>query len=469
MKVHLIGICGTAMATLAAMFKQEGFYVQGSDKEIYPPMSEFLAEQRISVLEGYRADHISNDIDFVVIGNSVSRGNPEVEEVLDRKIRYFSLPEAIRDHFLWGRKTIVAAGTHGKTTTASVIGWLLAKGNLDPSFMVGGIALNFGTSFRVGSGSTFVIEGDEYDSAFFDKTAKFLKYIPDIVIINNVEFDHADIYPDLDSIRVAFRRLITLIPRGGLLLLGGDSRDALDLGSVAHCKVETFGLSDSLDWQAKEIAITPSGTKFDVYRRGSLFERVEVPLLGAFNVRNVIGSIAAVSAVGLPQKMLTEGLSQFRGVRRRLELRGTVGGIDVYDDFAHHPTAIAETLKAVKEAYPGRRLWAVFEPRSATACSRVFESEISKALSLGDEVVLGKVFRSKFVTGKRLSEKQVVSELVFRGTHAQYIPEVKEIITTVVSESRDGDVVVIMSNGNFEGIHGRLLKALGEKRNTSLV
>ncbi len=220
MKVHLIGICGTAMATLAAMFKQKGFYVQGSDKEFYPPMSEFLVEQKILVLEGYRADHISDDIDFVVIGNAVSRGNPEVEEVLDRKIHYFSLPEAIRDHFLWGRKTIVAAGTHGKTTTASLIGWLLAKGNLDPSLMVGGIALNFGTSFRVGSGSAFVIEGDEYDSAFFDKTAKFLKYIPDIVIINNVEFDHADIYPDLDSIRVAFRRLITLIPRGGLLILG---------------------------------------------------------------------------------------------------------------------------------------------------------------------------------------------------------------------------------------------------------
>ena len=457
------------MATLAAMFKQKGFYVQGSDKEFYPPMREFLVEQKILMLEGYRADHISDDIDFVVIGNAVSRGNPEVEEVLDRKIHYFSLPEAIRDHFLWGRKTIVAAGTHGKTTTASLIGWLLAKGNLDPSLMVGGIALNFGTSFRVGSGSAFVIEGDEYDSAFFDKTAKFLKYIPDIVIINNVEFDHADIYPDLDSIRVAFRRLITLIPRGGLLILGGDSQDALDLGSVAHCKVETFGLSDSLDWQAKEIAIRPSGTKFNVYRRGSLFERVEVPLLGAFNVRNVIGSIAAASAVGLTPGMLAEGLSQFRGVRRRLELRGTVGGINVYDDFAHHPTAVEETLKAVKEAYPGRRLWAVFEPRSATACSRVFESEISEALSLGDEVILGKVFRSKLVTGKRLSENEVVSELILRGTHAKYIPEVKEIITTVVNESRDGDVVVIMSNGNFEGIHGRLLKALREKCNSSLV
>ncbi|HEX9365090.1 MAG TPA: Mur ligase domain-containing protein, partial [Vicinamibacterales bacterium] len=252
-RVHLIGMCGSAMATLAAMLKSRGFDVRGSDQNVYPPMSDFLAEQQITTLQGYKPEHITADLDLVIVGNAISRGNPEIEEVLDRKIRYCSLPEAIRDHFLWGSRSVVIAGTHGKTTTTSLTGWLLTHGAADPSVLIGGIADNFGGSYRIGGGREFVIEGDEYDSAFFDKTAKFLKYLPDIAVVNNVEYDHADIYPDLESIRLAFRRFVNLIPRRGLLLVGADDAEARGLGGKAHCRVETFGLADGADWQAHDL------------------------------------------------------------------------------------------------------------------------------------------------------------------------------------------------------------------------
>src|SRR5436853_5623875 len=267
MKIHLIGICGTAMATLAAMLKRKGFDVRGSDQDVYPPMSDFLTAERIPVESGYKAAHITSDIDFVVIGNALSRGNPEIEEVLDRKIHYGSLPEAIRDQFLWGARSIVIAGTHGKTTTTSLTGWVLTHGGVDPSVLVGGVALNFGdggSSYRIGSGRDFVIEGDEYDSAFFDKTAKFLKYLPDIAVINNVEFDHADIYADFDAVALAFRRLVNLVPRKGLLLVGADSAGATAVAEKAHSRLERFGLGDDMTWQAHDIAATSSTTRFKV-------------------------------------------------------------------------------------------------------------------------------------------------------------------------------------------------------------
>ena len=462
-KVHFIGIGGTAMAALAAMLKRKGIDVRGSDHAIYPPMSDFLADQEIPVLDGYRAEHIASELDLVIVGNAVSRGNPEVEEVLDRKIRYCSLPEAVRDHFLWGARSIVVAGTHGKTTTASLVGWLLAHGGLDPSLMVGGIARNFGASFRLGGGRDFVIEGDEYDSAFFDKTAKFLKYLPDIVVINNVEFDHADIYTDLDGVRLAFRRLVNLIPRRGLLLLGADSPEAIALSTLARCRVETFGLAEGADWQAQDLVVTPAGTTFHIQRGGAPFARADVPLLGAYNVRNVLAAVAVGTAAGLMPRGLTEGLKQFQGVQRRLDLRGTVGGVSIYDDFAHHPTAVAETLRAIRAAHPGRRIWAIFEPRSATACRNLFQKEIAQALSLGDEVVVGAVFRSNLADAERLSEPQVVSDVQAAGTPARHMPKVEEIVATVAREGQEGDLVVVMSNGDFGGIHDRLLQALRER------
>jgi UDP-N-acetylmuramate: L-alanyl-gamma-D-glutamyl-meso-diaminopimelate ligase len=459
-RVHLIGVCGTAMATLAALLKSRGYDVRGSDQNVYPPMSDFLVQQGITALQGFRPEHITADLDLVVVGNAISRGNAELEEVLDRKIRYCSLPEAIRDHFLWASRAIVVTGTHGKTTTTALAGWLLAHGGSDPNVFIGGIAENFESSYRIGGGRDFVIEGDEYDSAFFDKTAKFLKYLPDIVVVNNIEFDHADIYADLDAIRLAFRRLVNLVPRRGLLLLGADNPDALALEAHARCKVETFGLSDGSDWQAHDLGITASATRFGVRRGGTTVGTFEVPLLGAYNVRNALAAIAVGAAAGISTDTMADGLRAFKGVRRRLQHRGTAAGVAVYDDFAHHPTAIAETLQGVRSAYPDRRIWAIFEPRSATSCRRVFQSDFAKALAKADRVVLPAVFRSSLPEEERLSPEALVADLKGVGVDARYIPEVPEIVRIVSKDARSGDLVVVMSNGGFDDIHQKLLSAL---------
>ena len=459
-RIHLIGVCGTAMATLAALLKSRGHDVRGSDQNVYPPMSDFLRQQGITTLQGYRAEHITAEIDLVVVGNAISRGNPELEEVLNRKIRYCSLPEAVRDHFLWGARSIVIAGTHGKTTTTSITGWILAHGGADPNVFVGGIAENFESSYRIGGGRDFVIEGDEYDSAFFDKTAKFLKYLPDIAVINNVEFDHADIYPDLAAIRLAFQRFVNLVPQRGLLLLGADSAEALALRDRAHCRVETFGISEGADWQAHDLEIAGTSTTFSIRRQGTPIGSFTVPLLGLYNVRNALAAIAVGAAVGLSTDTMAQGLQRFKGVRRRMQLRGTAGGVAVYDDFAHHPTAIEETLAGVRSAFPGRRVWAIFEPRSATSCRRVFQQDFARALAVADTVVLPAVFRANLPDEQRLSAEQLIADLQSSGVDARYIPRVEDIVHAVGGEARPGDLVVVMSNGGFENIHQKLLDTL---------
>jgi UDP-N-acetylmuramate: L-alanyl-gamma-D-glutamyl-meso-diaminopimelate ligase len=462
-RVYLIGICGTAMATLAAMLKRGGVDVRGSDQHVYPPMSDFLSAEGIEAFAGYDAAHITDDIDLVVVGNAISRGNPELEYVLEKKVRYCSLPEAIRDQFLWRSRSIVLAGTHGKTTTTSLTGWLLTAANLDPSVLVGGIALNFGdagSSYRVGQGRDFVIEGDEYDSAYFDKTAKFLKYLPDIAVIGNVEFDHADIYADMDAVRLAFKRLVNLVPRNGLLLLGADSPEALALRSAAVSPVETFGVQDDADWQAYDIAYRDGRTSFQVRQRGAEFASFESPLLGVHNVRNALAAIAVGAFVGLGPSDLSDGLRTFKGIKRRLEIVGTADGVVVLDDFAHHPTAVLETLSALRTGYPGRRIWAVFEPRSASSCRRVFQGAFGQAFGAADEVIVAAVFRSTLPESERLSAEGLVADLVGQGQRARYIPEVDQIIATIVAEHRPGDVVVLMSNGAFGGIHRKLVQAL---------
>jgi len=459
-RVHLIGMCGSAMATLAAMLKSKGFDVRGSDQNVYPPMSDFLAEQQITTLQGYKPEHITADLDLVIVGNAISRGNAELEEVLDRKIRYCSLPEAIRDHFLWGSRSLVIAGTHGKTTTTSLTGWLLTHGGADPSVLIGGIADNFGGSYRIGGGRDFVIEGDEYDSAYFDKTAKFLKYLPDIAVVNNLEYDHADIYPDLESIRLAFRRFVNLIPRRGLLLTGADDPEARALGAKAHCRVETFGLSDGADWRGYDLKVAAGSTTFSLQRKGELAGTFEVPLLGAFNVRNALAAIAVGAAVGLSLDTLASGLRSFKGVRRRMQLRGVARGIAVYDDFAHHPTAIAETLAGVRSAYPDRLIWAIFEPRSATSCRKVFQEDFARAFGPADRILLPAIFRSTLPEGERLSPEQLVADLKASGKDARYIPKVDDIVALVAKQARDGDLIVVMSNGGFDDIHQKLLTAI---------
>jgi len=462
-RIHLIGVCGTAMATLAAMLKSRGFDVRGSDQNVYPPMSDFLAEQQITTLQGYSPENITADLDLVVVGNAISRGNPELEEVLDRKIRYCSLPEAIRDHFLWGARSVVIAGTHGKTTTTSLTGWLLTHGGADPSVLIGGIADNFGGSYRVGGGREFVIEGDEYDSAFFDKTAKFLKYLPDIAIVNNIEFDHADIYPDVAAVELAFRRLAVLVPRNGVLLLGSDSPRAAALAAHAASPVETFGIDGEPTWRASELAIGAAGTRFKVHKHGTLFGTFEVPLLGAHNVRNALAGIAVCATLGIDSRAIAEGLKSFAGVKRRLELRGSVDGIEVYDDFAHHPTAVAETIAALRVAHPTRRIWAIFEPRSASSCLKVFQSDFVDAFEGADEVVVAPVFRSKLAEDRRLSPEALVAELVAKGRKARAATSTADIVDTVARDATPGDLVVVMSNGGFDGVHDKLLDALGDR------
>ncbi len=462
-KIHIIGICGTATATLAAMLKHKGFHVRGSDHDVYPPMSEFLSSEGIEALSGYRPEHITGELDLVVVGNAISRGNVELEEVLDRKIRYCSLPEAIREHFLWGARSIVIAGTHGKTTTTALAGWVLTDAGADPSVLVGGIARNFGehgSSYRVGKGRDFVIEGDEYDSAFFDKTAKFLKYLPDIAVINNIEFDHADIYADVEAVTLAFRRLVNLVPRNGLLLLGADSERARGLADAAKSRVETFGTSEGLDWQAHDLESIGASTRFKVRRAGAPYGTFEVPLVGAHNVRNATAAIAIAADTGIAAARIAEGLRRFAGVKRRLEIVGTARGVTVYDDFAHHPTAVAETLAGLRAANPSARIWAVFEPRSASSCRRIFQDDFARAFGPASEVLIAPVFRSTLADAERLSVPQLVRDLTGRGQRAREAASLDDIITAIVQEHRSGDLVVLMSNGGFGGIHQKLLRAL---------
>ncbi len=469
MKIHLIGIGGTAMATLAAMLKRKGHEVRGSDLAIYPPMSEFLADERIETLAGYDAAHITPDLDLVVVGNALSRGNPEVEEVLDRKIRHCSLPEAVREHFLWGARSVVIAGTHGKTTTTAMTAWLLTSAGRDPSLLVGGIAANFGengSSYRLGHGREFVIEGDEYDSAFFDKTAKFLKYLPDIAVIGNIEFDHADIYASLDEIRLAFRRFVGLVPGRGRLVLGADSPEAAAMREFACSPVVTFGLADEADYHAYDLRVTAEGTSFAVRHAGQGIGRFTVPLLGTHNVRNALAAMVVAREVGVDLHAIAQGLSTFKGVKRRLEPLGTVAGVTVYDDFAHHPTAIAETLAALRAARPDARIRAVFEPCSASSCRRVFQDAFAGSFGAADDVIIAAVYRSSLPEAERLSADRLAADIDQAGIRARYVPAVADIVNLLVSERRKNDQVVIMSNGRFGGIHGKLLDALraAEKR-----
>jgi UDP-N-acetylmuramate: L-alanyl-gamma-D-glutamyl-meso-diaminopimelate ligase len=462
-RLHFIGICGTAMATAAAMLKQKGFDVRGSDQDVYPPMSDFLEGEGIQALAGYRPEHITGDLDVVVVGNAISRGNVELEEVLDRKIRYCSLPEIIREHFLWGARSIVIAGTHGKTTTTSITGWVLTSSGLDPSVLVGGIARNFGnggSSYRLGSGREFVLEGDEYDSAFFDKTAKFLKYVPDVAVINNVEFDHADIYADFDAVSLAFRRLVNLVPRKGLLLIGADSPGAAALTATAVSRVETFGLGQGVNWQAHDIQPESGWTRFGVRHDDSPFGTFRLPLLGAHNVRNALAAIAVAADAGAPVERIVNAVRSFAGVKRRLEVVGISGGVTIFDDFAHHPTAVAETLAGIRASHPQARVWAVFEPRSASSCRRVFQEDFARAFAGADRVLVAPIFRSKLPETERLSIPQLVHDLNAHGHWAQAATSVDDIVAVVVREHAPGDLVIVMSNGGFGGIHQKLVHAL---------
>ncbi|HEY8231454.1 MAG TPA: UDP-N-acetylmuramate:L-alanyl-gamma-D-glutamyl-meso-diaminopimelate ligase [Vicinamibacteria bacterium] len=462
MKVHLSAVCGTAMASLAGLLRARGHDVTGSDQDVYPPMSTQLEALGIAVRSPYAAGNVPEDADLVVIGNALSRGNPEVEAVLDRRQRYVSLPALVADEFLRERRSLVVAGTHGKTTTTSLLAFLLDEAGLAPSFLVGGIPLDFGQSYRLGAGRHFVIEGDEYDSAFFDKRPKFVHYLPTTAVIGNVEFDHADIYPDLGAVQAAFVRLLQVIPASGLLVAGHESPALAAILKQARCRVETFGLAAGADWRAADVRPRGLGSRFRLLRRERDLGDFELPLAGEHNVRNALAALAVAAEAGVEPAALRGALARFRGVKRRLEERGQARGVTVYDDFAHHPTAVAATLQALRSAGGAGRLVAVFEPRSYTSRTRAFQEGFARAFAAADRVFVAAAhLPGKVPEGQRLSEAELVAAIRDFGTDAVFLPGVDAIVEALAAELRAGDRVAILSNGGFGAIHEKLLQALG--------
>jgi UDP-N-acetylmuramate: L-alanyl-gamma-D-glutamyl-meso-diaminopimelate ligase len=465
MKIHLSAIAGTAMASLAGLLRERGHEITGSDQDVYPPMSTQLEELGIPVRSPYAESNVPADADLVVIGNALSRGNPEVEAVLDRKQRMTSLPALLAEEIIRGHTSLVVAGTHGKTTTTSMLAFLLEEGGLDPSFLVGGVPVDFARSYRLGRGKHFVVEGDEYDCAFFDKRPKFIHYLPDVAVIGNLEYDHADIYPDLAAVQTAFVRLLQMVPRRGLLVAGVESAPLREILPRALCRVETFALgAGEADWRGDEAGPAPGGGwRFRLRRAGKDLGEYHVQLPGEHNVRNAIAAIAVASEAGVPPEKAREILPRFRGVKRRLEVKGRARGVVVYDDFAHHPTAVRETLQALRRAGAGEgRLVAVFEPRSYTSRTRVFQDDFARAFEGADAVIVAAAhLPGKVPEGQRLSEADLVQAMAARGRDARFIPAVDGIVAHLARELREGDRVVILSNGGFGGIHGKLLAALG--------
>jgi UDP-N-acetylmuramate: L-alanyl-gamma-D-glutamyl-meso-diaminopimelate ligase len=458
---HLIGICGTAMASLAGMLIEQGHNVTGSDENVYPPMSLELERLGVPVSEGYKRENLSEHADVVVVGNAITRGNPELEYVLDEKMYYTSMATVVQENFIRGRHSIVVAGTHGKTTTTSLMAWAMECAGARPSFLIGGVAENFDSSFRVTEGRYFVIEGDEYDTAYFDKGPKFMHYLPDTVILNNVEFDHADIYRDIDAVKFAFSRLVNLIPGRGQLIAGWDSDLVRELAPRAFCRVDSFGIDHNARWRADDVRFSADMTEFTVRLEGREFGRYKSPLAGLFNVRNCLGVIAASEELGFDRSAVAEAIAEFKSVKRRLEVRGHVRGVTVIDDFAHHPTAVRETLLAARAKYPGRRLVAVFEPRSYTAQIKLFQQQFEDALSQADAIIIARLFHpERYTKETAISPPEMLEHLRLRGREAHYIPSSDDIVSDLVPRLKGNEVVVIMSNGAFDGIHDKLLNAL---------
>jgi UDP-N-acetylmuramate: L-alanyl-gamma-D-glutamyl-meso-diaminopimelate ligase len=460
-KVHLSAICGTAMASLAGLLRERGHEVTGSDQDVYPPMSTQLEELGIAIRSPYDAGNVPEDADLVVIGNALSRGNPEVEVVLDRRQRMTSLPALLAEEFLRPRTSMVVAGTHGKTTTTSLLAFLLDRAGLEPSFLVGGVPVDFGRSYRLGGGRHFVVEGDEYDCAFFDKRPKFVHYLPEVAVIGNVEFDHADIYADLGAVQTAFVRLLNVIPRRGLLVAGVESRALREILPRALCRVETFAVEGEADWQASEVRAEGGATSFRLRGKGKDLGELRLALAGEHNVRNALAAIAVAADAGVPPEAMRPWLAEFRGVKRRLEMRGTARGVTVYDDFAHHPTAVRATLEALRTAVRGS-LVAIFEPRSYSSRTRAFQHDYASAFKAADRVIIAAAhLPGKVPEDQRLSEVELVDSVRRQGTPADFIPSVGEIVERLAAELEAGDRVVVLSNGGFGGLHDKLLQALG--------
>jgi len=473
--IHLIGICGTAMASLAGMLKQRGFRVTGSDAAAYPPMSEFLRDLGIPVAQPFDARTLEPRPDLVVVGNAISRGNVELEQLLDQRIPFCSMPQLLHDEFLRTKEVLVVAGTHGKTTTTSMLAWIFHTAGLQPSFLIGGIAENFGSSFQLGQGKHFILEGDEYDTAFFDKGPKFLHYFPDSVILTSVEFDHADIYKDLDAVETAFKRLVNLIPRHGrIVAFDGVAGEATESASLerclakAFCPVERYGVGERSSWRVTNLRLDPGKTSWTMTHNGQAWADFEFPLAGEYNVWNATAAAALATGCGITKEEIAAALKTFKSVKRRLEVKAQVNGITIIDDFAHHPTAIAGTLKALRSRYPGARLWAILEPRSNTLRRRVLQSDLAHSLALADEVVVAAVFRSEAVPEiERLELPELAAEIRKSGHAVRLLADANAIVEAIAPEMRSGDVVAILSNGGFGGIYEKLPARLRELASNS--
>ena len=461
--IHLIGVCGTAMASLAGMLAERGFRVTGSDAAAYPPMSDFLNSLGIPVSQPFSEANLNPRPDLVVVGNAISRGNVELEHLLDQRIPFCSMPQILHDEFLRGKEVLVVAGTHGKTTTTSMLSWIFQSAGLQPSFLIGGIAENFGSSFQLGPGRHFILEGDEYDTAFFDKGPKFLHYFPDQVILTSVEFDHADIYKDLDAVETAFKRLVNLVPRRGRIV-AFDHGESLERCLVkAFCPVERYGASDLAGWKVDHLRLEPERTSWSVVHNGEPWADLEFALGGEYNVWNATAAAALAAGCGISREAIGEALKTFKSVKRRLEVRAQVNGVTMIDDFAHHPTAIAATLTALRARYPRARLWAILEPRSNTMRRNVLQEALGNSLALADEVIVAGVFKSEAIPeAERLDLDAVVKQIAKQGKRARIVTEADGIVELAAPEMRPGDVVAILSNGGFGGIYEKLPRRLQE-------
>jgi UDP-N-acetylmuramate: L-alanyl-gamma-D-glutamyl-meso-diaminopimelate ligase len=461
-RIHLIAICGVGMASLAGLLKSRGYRVTGSDQNVYPPMSTYLQGIGIPILSGYREEHLSPRPDLVVIGNAVSRSNPEAQVVLNQGLPYISFPQALGEFLIRSRTSLVVAGTHGKTTTSALAAWVLTRAGLDPGFFIGGVPLNFDSGWSPGSGDYVVLEGDEYDSAFFDKGPKFLHYRPHHVILTSIEFDHADIYRDLDQIKDAFERLVELIPSSGCLLACNDYSAVKEVVSGARCRVIYYGREAPADWTANNLEVREGRSLFEPIYRGCSDGVVEIGLIGQHNVQNALAVYGLGRELGVDREKLRDGLATFAGIKRRQEIKGNIHGVLVMDDFAHHPTAVKETLSAVRAAYPGRRLWAVFEPRSNTSRRSIFEQEFAQTLALADRVVIAEIHQpEKIPEHERLSVEKVARAINGAGERRAVVIEKADAIASYVAENAcPNDVVIVMSNGGFDGVQDKILRAL---------
>jgi UDP-N-acetylmuramate: L-alanyl-gamma-D-glutamyl-meso-diaminopimelate ligase len=462
--IHLIGICGTGMGTLAAMLQEAGYLVRGSDENVYPPMSTFLGSRGIQIMEGYRAENLDQAPDLVVVGNVIRRDNPEAMVTLERGFPYCSMPQALNRFFLNSTQSVVAAGTHGKTTTAALLVWLLSVAGMDPGCLVGGLLANFHQSYLLGKGNYFVVEGDEYDTAFFDKQPKFLHYEPQICILTSVEFDHADIFPDLQAVENAFTQLLSSIPRDGLLITNADDPGASRLSQMARCRLVTYGLRQPAKFKVEMVEYRVGSTRFKVSGPQGFGTTFNSPLAGAHNLSNTLAMVALAHELGLDTGTIQQTLTTFRGVRRRQEVRGEPGGITVIDDYAHHPTAVQATLEALRPFYGGRRLWAVFEPRTNSSKRKVFQERYAAAFDGADLVLIKEPpGLDRIAPEERLSAQQLVDDIGARGIEAYYFPDTDGILPIILSKVEPGDVLLVMSTGSFDNLIEKLLEALNER------